>query len=129
MQGQQLTTRDDASVEATKRGPVFAPPVDIFESQDSIVLVADMPGVKEKHLHVTLENNILTVDGKIHAAEGRPPAFALHEYDVGDYRRSFSVSADIEQTKIEATLKDGVLKLVLAKAEKAKARTIAVTSG
>lgn len=129
MQNQQLTTRDPTTVEETKHGPVFAPPVDIFENPDSIVLVADMPGVKDKHLNITLDKNVLTIEGKIHQDKDEPQAFALHEYNVGDYRRSFSVSTDIEQSKIKATLKDGVLKLVLPKAEKAKARSIPVNAG
>jgi HSP20 family molecular chaperone IbpA len=126
MQGQQLTTRDPAAVEETKHGPVFAPPVDIYENQSSIVLVADIPGVKEKHLNISLDKNVLTIEGKIHSSTDEPRPFALHEYNVGDYRRSFSLSAEIEQDKIKATVKDGVLKLVLPKSEKTRARTIPI---
>lgn len=106
---------------------VFLPAVNTYETQEEIVILADMPGVDEKNVDLTLENNVLTIQGRsqIEAPAGYELAYA--EYIPGDYRRSFKLSNDQIQTgKITASMKNGVLKVVLPKSEKVKPYRIEV---
>lgn len=105
---------------------VFVPQVDIVESESQILLVADLPGVDQQGLDVSLEKNVLTIRGTVssQAPEGYQLAYA--EYDVGNFERAFTVSNDIDRQGIEAVLKDGVLKLTLPKAKHAVLQKIAV---
>ena len=116
------------NAEQTTPGPVFVPVVDIFETERDIVMLADMPGVKSDNLDIDLRENTLTLMGDIAPFEGPNEEDLMIEYDVGKYFRKFTLSDVIDQTKIDAKLKDGVLTLVLPKAEKAKPRKIAITS-
>src|SRR5215203_3927472 len=114
--------------EATIHGRAFLPATDIYENEDALTLVMEMPGVDKRGIEVTLENDVLRVQGRIDFSkyEGLQPVYT--EYNIGNYSRSFRLSSTIDQAKISAETKDGVLSLVLAKAEKAKARTIEVKS-
>jgi HSP20 family molecular chaperone IbpA len=112
--------------EQTRPGPVFTPLVDIFETDREITLLADMPGVKAKDLGIDLNENVLTVSGEVEAPEGENEMYVNREYLVGKYYRQFTLSDVIDQSKIEAGLKDGVLRLNLPKVEKAKPRKISV---
>lgn len=105
---------------------VFVPQVDIVESEDRILLVADLPGVDQEGIEVVLEKNVLTLRGavKSHAPEGYTLSYA--EYGVGNFERAFTVSNDIDRQGIEAEVKDGVLKLTLPKAKHAVLQKIAV---
>ncbi len=106
---------------------VFVPAVNIYETKENIVLMADMPGVDENSVDITLENDVLTVQGRssVEAPRGLEPAYA--EYSSGDYRRSFTLSANqINRDGIEAALKNGVLKVTLPKTEAVKPKKIAV---
>ncbi|MCD6570015.1 MAG: Hsp20/alpha crystallin family protein [Deltaproteobacteria bacterium] len=115
-----------AMPERTRAKRTFTPRVDICESGSDIVVFADMPGVNEGSANITLERGILTIEGFVepNKLEGYDLAYA--EYDVGDYYRIFTLSDAIDQDRIEASIKDGVLKLILPKAEPAKARKISV---
>lgn len=122
------TAPHPVSTERTKPGKVFVPRVDIRETKEAMVLVADMPGVDEKSVDITLEKNILTITGSV-----KPPVFKDHsivhaEYDVGDFERAFTISDEIDRESIAATVKNGVLKVTLHKAEKVKAKKIAITA-
>ena len=119
---QELST----PAEQTKPGLVFTPAVDIFENDKAIVLLADMPGVQAKALNIDLRDNTLTLNGEIEPFEGASEEDVLIEYEVGKYYRQFSLSEMIDQEKIDAQLKDGVLRLTLPKVEKAAPRTIQV---
>jgi HSP20 family molecular chaperone IbpA len=112
--------------EQTKPGLVFTPSVDIFENDKEIVLLADMPGVQAKALNIDLRDNTLTLDGGVEPFEAEGEEDVLIEYEVGKYYRQFSLSEVIDQGKIDAQLKDGVLRLTLPKVEKAAPRTITV---
>jgi len=114
--------------EPTRSGRVFLPATDIIETNDEIVLLADMPGVKKDGIHVTLENNTLTIRGDVESAFPKDHNLIYSEYDVGDYFRSFTLSDTIDREKIEAKYSNGVLRLRLPKAEAARAREIAVTT-
>lgn len=114
------------SSERTRSGKIFTPPVDIYETSDDIVVLADMPGVDEKSIDITLEQNVLTIEGRLD--EVSPQGFNLGywEYEIGDYQRSFTLNDTIDRDKIEANYKNGVLKLRLPKVEPAKPRKINV---
>lgn len=112
--------------EQTKPGLVFTPAVDIFETQTAIVLQADMPGVKAEALNIDLRDNTLTLDGEVEADMRSGEEGVLIEYEVGKYYRQFVLSEVIDQAKIDAQLKDGVLRLTLPKVEKATPRSITV---
>jgi len=112
--------------ERTFPGPIYSPAVDIFESDERIALLADMPGVKAADLKIDLRENVLTLSGHVAAPEAAGETVVLREYDEGTYFRQFTLSEHIDQTKIDAKLTDGVLRLELPKQERAKPRQITV---
>lgn len=114
------------AAEQTKPGPVFIPPVDIYEIDGNIVLMADMPGVKKDDLNIDLREDTLTLSGEIKPFEDAEETDLLIEYDVGQYYRQFTIPELIDRDKINAELKNGVLTLTLPKAEAAKPKQIAV---
>ncbi len=105
---------------------VFVPQADVYESGDKIFVVADMPGVSEESLDIVLEKNVLTIEGKTLTPEIEEMKLVHCEIPPGNYRRVFMLSEEADQDAIEATIKNGVLKLVLPKPAKAKARKINV---
>lgn len=119
----------EKGVERTKSRRVYTPAVDIFEKDHKIIVLADMPGVDEKSIDVTLEKNMLTIHGTVEPDIPENHRLALSEYGVGDYERTFTVSNEIDREHIEAAVKDGVLKLTLPVAEAAKTKKIEVTAG
>ncbi|SPD73352.1 Hsp20/alpha crystallin family protein [uncultured Desulfobacterium sp.] len=112
--------------EQTRAGLVFTPEVDIFETEKDITLLADMPGVKADQLTIDLRDNILTLDGEVKSPEADNEVDIFREYRTGKYYRQFNLSELIDQSKIDAELKDGVLRLTLPKAEETKPRKIEV---
>ena len=115
-------------VDRTKPRKVFKPDVDIIEEKEETVLTADLPGVDEKSLDITLEKNVITIRGRVETEIPAGCRLAYGEYEVGDYERAFTLSDEVDKDKIQATIKNGVLKLVLPKAAAAKARKIAITA-
>ncbi len=114
--------------ELTRDRITFLPRSDIYETNDALVLLMDIPGAREEDIDITLEKNILTVNALVDPKEPENYALALQEYEVGDYQRSFRLSNEIDQDRIEASYQHGVLRLVLPKAEAAKAKKIAIKS-
>jgi HSP20 family molecular chaperone IbpA len=112
--------------EETRPGLVFTPAVDIFETDREIAVLADMPGVKAGDLNIDLHENVLTLDGEVNAPDGADEVDVIREYRTGKYRRQFTLSQMIDQSKIDAEMKDGVLRLRLPKIEAATPRKIAV---
>ena len=106
---------------------VFVPATDIFETDRALTVVMEMPGVDKANVEINVENDILTIEGKIDFSkyDGLQPLYT--EYNIGNFSRSFTLSSKIEQDAIKAELKDGVMTLVLPKSEKAKSRRIAVS--
>jgi len=100
------------------------PPVDIYETPESRVLLADMPGVAPSDLEVRLEENILTIQGKAKHAIDKEPIY--REFELVNFFRQFELSEHVDQEKIAARLNNGVLMLQLPRAEKAKPRQIPV---
>ena len=121
---QQRTPATMATRDAAPNRPVFVPPADIYETKDQIVVLAEMPGVGPDGVDITLERRVLTIRGRSAASEHSGYQRVYNEYADGDYERVFTLSENIDRDRIEATLKDGVLHLVLPKAETAKPRRI-----
>ncbi len=124
VQKKEMTNTDEK--ERTRDRRVYIPRTDIFETENEIVVLADIPGCDEKSIDITLEKNILKIDGYVDFTP--PEGYALYysEYGIGDYQRTFSLSDEIDREHIEAKVKDGVLKLVLPKAGPAKTHKITV---
>ena len=112
--------------ETTRPGAYFQPTVDIFETKDELVLVADMPGVPSDGVDVDVEGDELSIEGRVRSSDydGLKPLRV--EYGVGGFYRRFTLGELIDREGIKAQLKDGVLVLRLPKAERARARRITV---
>jgi len=119
--GQQVATSKE-DTRAPER--YIQPPVDIYETPEGLVLLADLPGVASSDLVVRHEDNILTVQGKAHHLLTIEPVY--REYELGNFFRQFEISEQVDQGKIVARFQHGVLTLRLPRAEKAKPRQIAV---
>jgi len=111
--------------ERTRQVLELTPVVDIIERKEDLYLVADLPGVAEDAVDINVEKNVLTIGARIKEETPEGRAY-LREYELGDWRRSFTLSNDIDQTGIEAQLKDGVLRLRLPKAKQTAPRKIKV---
>ena len=127
VQKEEITAAEDT--ERTRECRCFVPRADIYEVDDQIVIVADVPGVDENSVEIMLEKNVLTINAYVEPVEMQGFALAFAEYEVGDYQRSFKLSDEIDREKIQATIKDGVLRLYLPKAGAALARKISVKAG
>jgi HSP20 family protein len=131
MSPQELQVQQKREVEkhreSTMPARTFLPPTDIFENTDALTIVMEMPGVDKKDLDVNVEDGVLSVEGRLDFSKyaGMQPVYT--EYNVGHYRRSFTLSSKIDQERISAEIRDGVLTLVLPKAEEAKPRKILVS--
>jgi HSP20 family molecular chaperone IbpA len=115
-----------AKEEKTVPGRYYIPYTDIYETDETLTVVMEMPGVEKKDLSVTLESDVLRVDGRIDFSkyEGMEPVYT--EYNVGHYTRSFTLSNKIDQEKINAQLDGGVLTLTLPKVKDVLPRQIAI---
>ena len=122
---QEVTT----PAEQTIPGLVFTPEVDIFETDHAITLLADIPGVKPEKLNIDLRDNILTITGDVDRLQAADEELLVMEYETGRYYRQFTLSEVIDQTKIDAKLNLGVLRLKLPKVAKAAPRKIAISAG
>lgn len=123
------TEQVENTVERTRDRRVFSPRTDIIESGENYLIVADIPGADEKNVNITLEKNVLSIEAHTESAAPEGYSLVLSEYGLGDYARSFVLSDQIDREKIEASVKDGVLRLVLPKAGPAKAHNIKVNAG
>ncbi len=121
-----VTTERD---ERTRERRVYQPAVDIIEGRVQTTIIADVPGVDESSVDITLEKNILEIYAKVDPDIPQDMQLAVYEYGIGDYHRRFTLSDEIDRERIQATVKNGVLKLLLPKAEKAKTQKIEVKAG
>ncbi len=132
-ESKELKVKDKQEVstpaEQTTPGLIFTPDVDIYETETEITLLADLPGVKPDDLTIDLKDSVLTLSGQVTPFEGAEEEDIQVEYEVGRYYRQFTLSEVIDQAKIDAQLKDGVLNLRLPKVEKATPRKITVSAG
>jgi len=126
MKNKELERTDTAKKERSASGYVFTPRVDIWETEDNIYLIAEMPGVDEKGVDINLENNTLKIIGRVEPEEFEGYEKVYSEYSTGHYERTFTISQEIDTDNIKATIKQGVLKIVLPKKESAKPKRIEV---
>lgn len=130
--GNEIAVQEKKSVEKsahepTRPGVTYSPTVDIFETEDALTLLADLPGVKKEGLDIDLDDRKLTITGLV---DDNDPRFRplYTEYGVGGFTRTFELGDTINRKNISAALKDGVLTLVLPKADRLKPRKIEVTA-
>lgn len=116
---------DTGGIESTNAGLRFSPAVDIFETEEGLTVVADMPGVQADGLSVDLVDSVLTILGKVPLEEKGKRAL-VQEYAVGDWYRQFSLSELIDKEKITASIKDGVLSVKLPKQAPAQPKKIQI---
>lgn len=121
-------TQNTTVTEKIRNVKTFVPRVDIYETKEALFLIADMPGVDEKTVDVELEKNILTISGRVDNGKVEDYSLVFSEYEVGDYEREFTLSDEIDREKIKATVKQGVLRLELPKAEKVKPKRITINA-
>jgi HSP20 family molecular chaperone IbpA len=124
----EIEAREKAELttENTRPGLVFRPDVDILERADAYVIHADMPGASQDTVDINLDKGLLTLDARLDGPEeDHRPVHA--EYQSGSYHREFRISEDIDPSAVSATMKDGVLELLLLKSAESQPRRIAVT--
>jgi len=130
---QQLQTQkkreQESREETTIPARVFVPTADIYETQDALTVILEMPGVEKNNVAIRVEDGLLYVEGRLDLTkyQGLQPLYI--EYNIGHYSRSFALSNKIDQSRIGAEMKDGVLTITLPKAEEAKPRQIEVRVG
>ncbi len=129
VQDKALSKRNQGAVEVPQDLPVFTPATDIYEKEDAVLVVCDVPGVDESRTDVTLEEGVLTIMAWQDLAEPESCEAIHRGYEKGMYKRSFSITADIDEEHIQASISNGVLRLTLPKSEKAKPRKITVEAG
>jgi HSP20 family protein len=117
---QELATKE----ENTTPGRYYVPAADIFETDEALTVILEMPGVQKNNVNIALENDVLRVDGQLDFSNYKEMEPVYTEYNVGHYTRGFTLSNKIDQSKISAQLDGGVLTLTLPKAKEALPRRI-----
>ena len=115
--------------ERTRDRRTYIPRVDIYSENENLYLVADMPGADESTVSITLDKDVLTIEGSVDEPSINGRKLIYGEYGIGDYYRSFTLSEEIDREKIEASIKNGVLRVILPKAEPHKTKKIAIHAG
>jgi HSP20 family molecular chaperone IbpA len=121
-QKRELENKQETTIPAR----VFVPNADIYEDADALTVILEMPGVDKSNVEVSVHDGVLNVAGRLDFAkyQGMQPLYT--EYNIGHYSRSFTLSNKIDQNKIAAEMRDGVLSLKLPKLAEAKPKTIQV---
>lgn len=119
----ELVDKEEKTVPAR----YYVPNTDIYETENALTVVVEMPGVEKDKVDIDIENNVLLIEGVIDFTKYAEMQPVYTEYNVGHYSRKFSLSSKIDQNKISAEMKDGVLTLTLPKAEAAKPRKIKIS--
>jgi len=117
---QELATKE----EKTTPGRYYVPAADIFETDEALTVIMEMPGVQKNNVGIGLENDVLRVDGQIDFSNYKEMDPVYTEYNIGHYTRGFVLSNKIDQSKISAQLDSGVLTLTLPKSKDALPRRI-----
>jgi HSP20 family protein len=132
MQANEIQKEEVEVVEGSERtrpGKAYVPRADIYETNDALIIVADMPGIDENSVEIMLEKNVLSLKGMIDFKQPEEYGLAYAEYEIGDFERSFTLSDEIDRENIEAFISDGVLRVTLSKAGPAITRKITVSAG
>jgi HSP20 family protein len=128
MNAQTQVTTGDIQRDAENL-PALLPPVDIYEDEAGFTLTADLPGVSKERLGVKVNGDNLLIEGDVSVPAPQEMELLYAEILASSYRRSFTLSRELDASKIEANLKDGVLKLRIPKAEEARPRKIEIKVG
>ena len=121
-------TEADAPAPPAGDRALFTPPIDIYESDEGLVLIADLPGVSVKTLELQVQNNKLTLLGRVANPAPANARLVHKEYEEGDLLRSFILSEDVDHERVTARLNDGVLEIFLPRAAKTTPRRIDVNT-
>ena len=121
-QKRELENKEETTIPSSD----FVPAADIYEADNDLTVILEMPGVEKNNVDIRVEDGVLSVEGRLDLAiyQGLQPLYT--EYNIGHYARTFRLSSRIDQNKIAAEMKDGVLALKLPKVKEAKPRTIQV---
>ena len=125
----QSDAQQPASQEQPRDTPFVVPPVDVFENESGITLLADLPGVSRDRLGVRVDGDSLVIEATAATVGPQDMQLVYGEAQSPSYRRQFTLSRELDASRIEASLKDGVLKLAIPKLEEAKPRRIEVQVG
>jgi len=128
MNANTRTTASETDLDQENFGALL-PPVDVYEDETGITLTADLPGVSKERLGVKVNGDNLLIEGDVSVPAPQEMELLYAEILASSYRRSFTLSRELDASKIEANLKDGVLKLRIPKAEEAKPRRIEIKAG
>jgi len=120
-----LAKKDERILSEIAKG-ALVPPVDIYEDDDQVTLFADLPGVAKENLNLQIDKDTLQIYGKVAKADGDDGAAVYTEFPAKDFYRAFTIGEEIDRDKIAASISNGVLKLTLPKAERAKPRRIEI---
>jgi HSP20 family protein len=123
------STPQTARGESTREQPFVVPPVDVYEDGSGITLLADLPGVSRDRLGVRVDGETLLIEAAASTAQPEGMELIYGEAQYPSYRRQFTLSRELDATRIEAALKDGVLKLQIPKREEARPRRVEVRVG
>jgi HSP20 family protein len=129
--GRPATVGEPQAVQRAQAARPFTtqtPSIDIHETPDGLILEADLPGVAQDGVTIQLEDNVLNLTAKVQPTAPGESRLIHEEFRQGDFQRSFILSDEVDRERISAELKNGVLRLTLPKAERAKTRRIEVTS-
>ena len=130
MDSQEVSVQEkkplDPNEERTEAAAFFVPYTDVHESPDDVIVALEMPGCSRDGIEITVEKNLLTIEGRIDSATyaGMQPIYT--EYNVGNFTRSFTLSTQINAEDISANLTDGLLTVTLPKVKQAVSRRIKV---
>jgi HSP20 family protein len=122
----EQSAKESSMVERTKQVRTYAPAVDITEDNNNLYIYADMPGTDEKNVNITLESNVLTIEAHVDDVNVEGCEICGAEYATGDYYRVFTINEAVDRDKIEAKMKNGMLNIILPKAETAKVKSIPI---
>jgi len=121
--------RGPETAERPRARSLYRPLVDIVETKDAVLLTADLPGATEKDVDLSLEKDVLTIRARVEPPTMEGYKLEVSEYGVGDWERSFTLSNEIDRNRIEAAVRDGVLRIRLNKALPATSKKISVLAG
>ena len=127
----EVKTRDESAVQSAQPQaelPVYIPETDIYELEDRYVVLVDLPGVEEAQAQVEVEDDLLTISGRLSPVDLGERQLIHHGYMTGDYRRSLRVGARVDRERITARLRNGTLRVELPKVPEAQPRKIAVSA-
>ena len=124
----ELSKKDVQKAEPVESLPTFEPQVDIVGKSGSLVILADMPGVRKEDVEVVLESGTLTISAEVHPSQYEGMEIQRQEYDVGNYQRHFRLGEGLDDEKVQAVIKNGVLCLTIPKSTKYTSRRIEIKS-